>query len=186
MNPSMDQEELAILKTLDTILRQKSVRTAIRPILIAAEAKLVEDSEALLAWEPIPRATYGHTLLYMIRSSWVFVIRARANSGMESHPNSHQRTMSYRGSGDLQIWTGVGWRSHPLISDPEAPIEQRWISIPPRVPHQAVAPQENWVVLSFHTASPRELLEERPDSSNAKGTHQRKYLFWANGASAGW
>ena len=112
----------------------------------------------------------------MIRSSWVFVLRAQANTGAERHPNSHQRMMSYRGSGDFQLWTGGRWRSNPLVSDSEAPIESRWVSIPPNIWHQGVVPTENWVVLSFHTVPEGELIEERPDTTDTELTHQRRYL----------
>ena len=112
----------------------------------------------------------------MIRSSWVFAIRAQANTGAERHPNSQQRMMSYRCSGELQIWTGERWRSNTLVSDLEAQIENRWISIPPNTWHQAVVTKENWIVVSFHTVAEGELIEERPDADNIGLTHQRKYL----------
>jgi hypothetical protein len=149
-----------------------------------AEQKLAHSLRAPLAWEPMPLATYGGTLPNMICSSWVFILRAQTRTGAERHPNSHQRMMSYRGSGDLQIWTdesvpsneGKGWCSNPLVSDPEARIESRWVSIPPNIWHQAVVPEENWVVVSFHTVAEGELMEERPDAADTELTHQRRYM----------
>lgn len=176
MNLKMNKEDKKILQILDTIVRQESVRAMIDSIVLQVERKLIRDFEALLAWEPIPLATYGERLSNMIRSSWVFVLRAQANTGAERHPNSHQRMMSYRGSGDLQIWTGERWYANPLVSDSEARIESRWISIPPNVWHQAVVPEENWVVVSFHTVSEDELVEERPDPTDTELTRERRYL----------
>jgi hypothetical protein len=172
----MDRQELKILQILDAIARQESVRAMIDSVVLRVERRLTQDFRALLAWEPVPLATYGGRLPNMIRSSWVFVLHARANTGAERHPNSRQRMMSYRGSGNLQTLTGGRWRSHPLVSDSEVQIESRWISIPQNIWHQAVVPEENWVVLSFHTVPEDELIEERPEKTNTKLTHQRRYL----------
>jgi hypothetical protein len=122
--------------------------------------------------------TYGVGLPSSIFSSWVFALRAGAATGAERHPNSRQRMMSYRGAGDLQTKIGLkhDWSRHPLASDRDAPLEQRWISIPRNVWHQAVVAESNWVVISFHTASPNWLIEERPDPANARQTVQRRYM----------
>jgi hypothetical protein len=127
----------------------------------------------VLAWEPVPLDLYPGPLPKSIRSSWVFILRAGTATGAERHPNSHQRMMSYRGLGDFQTRTESEWSSHFLKSDPSLPLEAQWISIPPLVWHQAVVPAENWVVVSFHTASEDELIEERP--SDHESTVQRKY-----------
>jgi len=65
-------------------------------------------------------------------------LRAGADTGAERHPNSHQRMMSFEGSGDLQTGEPERWQSNVLISDPAAPLEQRWISIPRNVWHRPV------------------------------------------------
>jgi hypothetical protein len=112
----------------------------------------------------------------VIRSSWVFVLRARATTGAERHPRSHQRMMSYRGEGDFQIWIEGRWRSHFLCSDRSAPLQARWISVPPGVWHQGVVSAGNWVVVSFHTAPEHELVEERLESGESGDLRLRKYL----------
>lgn len=152
------------------------MRVVIESIIPRVEHKLKKDSEALLTWEPVPLETYGKRLPSEIRSSWVFVVRARSETGAERHPNSHQRMMSYRSSGDLQVFTGEKWRSNRLISEPEEEIGRRWVSIPPQIWHQAVAFTEDWVVVSFHTVPEEELIEERPDPADARLTRQRLYL----------
>ncbi len=172
----MDKQESKILKILDATARQESVKEIIDSVVLRVEQRLTQDFGALLAWEPVPLATYGRGVPNMIRSSWVFVLRAQANTGAERHPNSQQRMMSYKGSGDLQIWTGERWCSNPLVSDSEVPIENRWISISPNIWHRAIVPRENWVVLSFHTAAEDELIEERPDTTDTELTYQRRYL----------
>ena len=172
----MKKSSQKILRILDEIVRRKSVRAVIDSLVPRVEQKQKKDSEALLAWEPVPLDTYGKGLPNRIRSSWVFVVRAQAESGAERHPNSHQYMMSYRGSGDLQVMTGEKWGSNLLVSDLGKGIESRWISIPPYTWHQAVAAKGVWVVVSFHTALEDELIEERPDPADTQLTRQRLYL----------
>ena len=174
-----EMKERSLLDHLDKILRSKAVRAQIQPIVEQVRADLAQKQQAVMAWEPIPLTTFGDPLPSGIRSSWVFILRAGVNTGAERHPNSHQRMMSFEGTGDLQLRAGLeaAWQSNVLISDPETPLERRWISIPQNVWHQpVVAKGANWVVVSFHTVPAAELIEERPDSSRAGGTKQMVYL----------
>src|SRR4030095_11365196 len=146
-------------------------------------ARLSQETGALMAWEPIPLTIYGGAVPDAIRSSWIFVLRAGANTRAERHPNSHQRMMSFQGSGDMQVQAGrsapnnEGWQSNMLISDPDAPLEKRWISIPQNVWHQPLISKEaDWVVVSFHTVPAEELIEERPESRGQERTKQMRYL----------
>ena len=172
----MDKEELQILENIDALMQDDPVRKTIESIIERVEQKLIQDPKAPMAWEPVPIATYCYKLPDIIHSSWVFVIRGAANTGAERHPNSRQRMMSYQGLGDLQIWDGGKWCSNYLTSDVGMPLERRWLSIPKNVWHQAVVTEENWVMVSFHTVSENELVEERPDAVNAEVFHQRRYL----------
>jgi hypothetical protein len=176
----MDGEERRLLQLLDTLVRRESARAVIDPIVARVEGKLAADPGAVMAWEPVPLAAYGADLPAAIRSSWVFILRAGLATGAERHPNSHQRMMSYRGAGDLPTGLDPEWHSHPLVSDPAAPLERRWVSIPPNTWHQAVVPAENWVVVSFHTVPEDELIEERPDPADGGSTRQRRYLEEGN------
>ena len=172
-------KERSLLDHLDKILRSKEVHVQIQPIVERVRADLAQKQQAVMAWEPIPLTIFGDPLPSGIRSSWVFILRAGANTGAERHPNSHQRMMSFEGTGDLQLRAGseAAWQSNVLVSDPEAPLERRWISIPQNVWHQPIVPKEaNWVVVSFHTVPAVELIEERPDSGSAGGTKQMVYL----------
>jgi len=172
-------KERSLLDHLDKILRLKEVRVQIQPIVERVRADLAQKQQAVMAWEPIPLTTFGDPLPSGIRSSWVFILRAGVNTGAERHPNSHQRMMSFEGTGDLQLRARLEapWQPNVLISDPETPLERRWISIPQNIWHQPIVPQgANWVVVSFHTVPAAELIEERPDSSRAGGTKQMVYL----------
>jgi hypothetical protein len=168
-----------MLESLDAILRRNAIRSQIQPIVDRVRANLAQKQEAVMAWEPIPLTMFSDALLPGIRSSWVFILRAGANTGAERHPNSHQRMMSFQGTGDLQVRTGLesSWQSNVLVSDSEALLERRWISIPQNVWHQPVVPKgADWVVVSFHTVPAGELIEERPDAAETGRTRQRHYL----------
>jgi hypothetical protein len=169
----MDQYERGILEALDAAVR--SATATIEPIIASVDRKLRENPGEVLAWEAIPLDRYRTRLPESIRSSWVFVLRADVATGAERHPNSHQRMMSYRGRGDFQTQPGHEWCSHHLTSDPSAPLEQRWISIPPNVWHQGVVGSDNWAVVSFHTVAEHELIEERPGTGTGDRVRQRMY-----------
>ena len=172
----MEKDEFRILEALDAAVISESTTARIEEIVARVEQVLAQRPEEVLAWEPIPLEFYGTPLPGAIRSSWVFILRAHTTTGAERHPNSHQRTMSYRGAGDFQTRTEGPWRSHLLKSYISAHLEEIWISIPPNVWHQGVVPAENWVVVSFHTVPENELIEERPESEESGTTCQRKYV----------
>ncbi|PYL06425.1 MAG: hypothetical protein DME33_13755 [Verrucomicrobia bacterium] len=170
-------EERSRLEALDAVLRSDNVSEQIRNIVERVRAELARKEDALMAWEPLPLTVFGSALPHGIQSAWVFVLRAGADTGPERHPNSHQRMMSLEGSGDLQTGAPGKWQSKVLISDPEAPLERRWISVPQNVWHRPVVGADaDWVVVSFHTVPAEELIEERPDSRSKDGTKQMKYL----------
>ncbi|MBA7587551.1 hypothetical protein ES708_29582 [subsurface metagenome] len=129
-----------------------------------------------MAWEPIPLDLYNQQLINDIKSSWVFILRKNTFTGAERHPNSIQRMMSYKGYGDLQTRAVFKWDSNLLESDFDGEIEKRWISIPTNVWHQGVVGDENWVVISLHTAEVSELIEERLDDGDENKIHQQKYV----------
>jgi hypothetical protein len=177
----MTEDERLVLEKLDRILATKEIRAQIRPVVERVRAKLARKDDALMRWEPIQLGVFGDALPSGIRSAWVFILRAGADTGAERHPNSHQRMLILEGTGDIRTAAGgsdmeteIEWESNILVSDLNAPLEHRWISIPPNVWHRPVIPKApDWVVVSFHTVPAVELIEERPDTS---GTKQMRYL----------
>ena len=165
--------ERAILRSLDASVSAPAAAAALRPIGDRVLATLARGPREIEAWEAVPLAVYGSSLPPEIRSSWVFVLRRGVTTGAERHPNSIQRMMSWKGVGDFQVHDGERWRSHFLVSDPKAPLEERWISIPPETWHQGVVGEEDWLVVSFHTVPAEELVEERPDPADPDPFHPR-------------
>jgi hypothetical protein len=173
----MTPEERARLESIDIVLRSDTVREQIRPIIERVRAELARKNEALMTWEPIPLTVFGDALPREIRSAWVFVLRAGADTGAERHPNSHQRMMTFDGSGDMLTEERGQWQSNVLVGEHEAPLGRRWISIPQNVWHRPVVGADaDWTVVSFHTVPAEELIEEKPDDSSQDGTKQMKYL----------
>src|SRR5438046_3603825 len=172
----MTAEERSLLEALDAIVGSEEIRAQIYPIVERVRAELARNKKAQMTWEPIPLTIYGGALPSGIRSSWVFVLRAGATTGAERHPNSHQRMMSFEAAGDLQVRGGLSdggeeqWQSNLLLSEPGAPLERRWISIPQNVWHKVVVPEgTDWVVVYFNTVLAEGLIEERTVDHNTEG-----------------
>jgi len=166
--------ERSILLALDAAVLAPRAVSALRPICDRVLATLERGPREIEAWETVPLELYGTALDPEIRSSWVFVLRRGVTTGAERHPNSRQRMVSWSGGGDFQVHDGERWVSHPLVSDPAAPLESRWVSIPPNTWHQGVVGESDWLVVSFQTAAAGELVEERPDPADPDPFHPRR------------
>ena len=173
--------ERAILQALDAAASAPAAAASLKQIGERVLATLVRGPKEIEAWETVPLELYGaERLPGEVRSSWVFVLRRGVTTGAERHPNSRQRMFSMSGGGDFQVHDGNQWQSHFLATDHRAPLEERWVSIPPNTWHQGVVGEQDWLVVSFQTAAPEELIEERPDPSDPdpfrpSRTRRRKY-----------
>jgi hypothetical protein len=182
----MTEAERSVLETLDEIVRSDRVRTQLLPIIERIRAELARRSDALMTWEPVPLDTFDDRLPPSIKSGWVFVLRAGTDTGFERHPNSHQRMVTLAGTGDMKTdakgmpndvkeESEIVGQSHALVSDAGAALERRWISIPKNVWHRSVIPKgADWLVVSFHTVPPEELIEERPGGKRMWYESERK------------
>jgi hypothetical protein len=182
----MTKEERSILETLDEIVCAKNVRSQLLLIMERVRAELARKSGALMAWEPVPVNAFGPRVPPSIKSGWIFILRAGTDTGGERHPNSHQRMMTLAGTGDMKIdakgtpndveaESEIVWRSNKLLSEADAPLERRWISIPKNVWHRPVTPEgADWVVVSFHTVPADHLIEERPNGKQMLYENERK------------
>jgi hypothetical protein len=149
------------LRALETAARSGRVSTHVAAVLQRLEQQLGSHSLPM-AWESVPLAVFDRGLPDAVMSCWVFLIRAEAETGAERHPNSHQRTLSLAGHGEFQLREDGLWAAYPLVSDPAAPLEHRWVTIPQSTWHRLVVGHTNWGMLSFHTVPAEELVEERP------------------------
>jgi hypothetical protein len=176
MKTTLTAPEKRTLAGLDQLVRSAGVRARIDAAAERLEKTLLAAPGAQMAWETVPLSTFDPGLPETIRSSWVFILRDGAVTGAERHPNSHQRTLSWRGAGDLMTLSGDRWTSHRLASDGRAPLGKRWATIPAGTWHQAVVRGGHWVVLSFHTALAEDLIEERPRRGAPETSRRRHYV----------
>lgn len=168
-----------LIPVLEAAARSGAASTYVSDVLQRVERKLRElPADAPMAWEPIPLTIFDPPLPDAIRSCWVFVLRAGAETGAERHPNSQQRSWSLSGNGEFQLREGGRWESYPLASEADAPRERRWVSIPQSTWHRLFVGPADWGVLSFHTVPAEELIEERPigpDGLDGGPTTQQLY-----------
>jgi len=150
-----------VILALEAAARSGAVATHVAEVLERVERELATD-DAPMAWESVPLAVFDRPLPEPIKSCWVFVLRAGAETGAERHPNSHQRSLSLTGCGAFQLREDGRWAAYPLVSDLGAPRARRWVSIPPSTWHRLFVGDGNWGMLSFHTVAAEELVEERP------------------------
>jgi hypothetical protein len=92
----------AVLSALDEIVRSDAARATVAETLSRVLQEL-DASDGLMAWEVVPVAALGDGLPKDIRSCWIFAIRGDAATGVERHPNSHQRSFSLIGSGTFEL-----------------------------------------------------------------------------------
>lgn len=157
MNAAADD----LIPLLREAVRSSSAAAALGEALDRVRKQL-DASQHAMAWETVPLETLGGRLPNSLLSCWIFVIRAGAATGAERHPNSHQRSFSLVGGGTFELHDGEGWSPRPLVSRPDAPPGERWVSIPPGTWHRLFSGREPWGMVSFHTAAADELIEERP------------------------
>src|SRR5262245_13977173 len=141
--------EGALLRVLDEAVSRSPAEAVLNRLAEDVERRLEQDASLRIAWEVVPLGTYG-PLPGVIRSSWVFVLRAGCSTGAERHPNSVQRVMALRHHGDFRTWSNGHWQSHHLRAGSQFPLEARWLSITRNVWHRPVMSDRNWVLVSFH------------------------------------
>src|SRR5437764_13331064 len=117
----MTAEERSRLELLDAALQSGSVRDHIRSVVVRVSEALAQKKDALMRWGSIQLDIFVTTLPAEIRSAWVFVLRAGADTGAERHPNSHQRMMPFEGSGEFQTGERGKWQPQTFGRIPEPP-----------------------------------------------------------------
>ncbi len=156
----MDQREQAFLRKLEGVLENQPARIAIDAAISEAKRQLDADRQRRAGSVQVPLSDCGQSLPSSIKSCRVFVLRAGSEFQTERHPNSHQRVLSLEGTGKIRVFDKLRPRDVSLGSDMHGPLELRWASLSENIWHQPVSGNEDWVVLTFHTASEMELIDE--------------------------
>ena len=165
-----------IVLALDAAVRSSDVARHVQDAL-RRTAEALRNSDGPMAWETIPLDLFEE-LPPGVLSCWVFMLRASQDTGAERHPNSHQRSLSLIGEGQVQLRQQGEWQSFALNSHTATSIDDRWVSIRPNTWHRWQVGRDDWGVLSFHTVVAEDLVEERPmtsDDLDAGLTEQRRY-----------
>lgn len=166
-----------LLAQLDEAVRAPGVMPALSGIAHELGNRLRSTAEADIVWQEVSLALFGR-LPEEIKSSWVFALRRNRTTGAERHPNSSQRMTSLVGSANMQTWDASSWTSHLMSGEVDAPLAARWLTIPAGTWHRPVVFDGTWIVVSFHTASAEELLEERPlDDEHPDDENVRRELY---------
>jgi len=159
----MDHREKGFLKKIEALIDGEKARVAVHKAVQETKSMLDADPERLTAAVQVMLSVFGDGLPSEIKSCRVFALRAGLKSRTECHPNSHQRVLSLAGTGEIRVFDDPKPVTVFLKGDRDGPIEQRWGSLKENIWHQPVAGPEDWVVLTFHTASEAELIDEFKD-----------------------
>jgi hypothetical protein len=159
----MDPCEQEYLRKIEALLDSEKARVVIDKAVLDTKAMLDAEPERLTAAVQVSLSVFGGSLPSEIKSCRVFALRAGIESRIECHPNSHQRVLSLEGTGKISVFDTPEHYTVSLRSDTGGPLERRWGSLQENIWHQPVAGVEDWVVLTFHTASEAELIDEYKD-----------------------
>jgi len=149
-----------------------------KPEVVAALDRTAEELLAELksdvadgksTFRSLPLGLYGG-LPPEIGSAWAFALRKSFAHPPERHPNSIQRMFAWGTSGEFEVWDGGQWRRQQLHPGGVG------LSIPADSWHRAPALDEDWVVASFHTVGPNDLIEIVGDPASGEVGSTRAYL----------
>ena len=159
----MDPREQKYLRKIEALIDNEKARFVIDKAVLETKAMLDADPKRLTAAVQVSLSVFGDSFPSDIRSCRVFALRAGLESRTECHPNSHQRVLSLEGTGEISVFDDPEPYTVSLRSDMGIPLELRWGSLQENIWHQPVAGPKDWVVLTFHTASEAELIDEYKD-----------------------
>ena len=156
----MDQHEQELLRKIESLLGNQRTQFAIDTAISGSKAQLDADQQRPAGAVQASLTEFGDSLPSVLKSCRVFTLRANTESRIERHPNSHQRVLSLEGTGIIKVFDEAAPWTFSLRSDFDGPLESRWASLRENIWHQPVSGNEDWVVLTIHTAAEMELIDE--------------------------
>lgn len=142
-----------VIADLDAAARAPGLATHAEEVITRLERRLDHAPDAPMTWEEVPLVAFGRPLAPEIASCWIFVLRPGTELPAERHSNSHQRSLSLKGTGRFELRDGGQWVSYSIA-------EGVWASAPTGMWHRWFAGPEPLALLSFHTVRAEDLLEE--------------------------
>jgi hypothetical protein len=162
--------ENEIMRGLGEVLAEPAVAESLGETADELLVELRDDpAQPKSTFRAIPLDLYG-SLPADIRSAWVFALRKGFAHPPERHPNSIQRMFALKTSGRFEVWDGVKWMTHTLHPNDAG------LSISVDNWHRSPALDEDWVVASFHTCEPSDLVEIVGDPESGQVGSTRVYL----------
>lgn len=125
----------------------------------------IRGSEEPFIWKVINIDSFKQKLPSAIKSIWIFVLKKDIPSIAHYHPNSTQHTVVIEGKGKVKIADLL--KDLRIFGPSNSSKEDAWCVIDKNVPHEFF-PEEEMVVFSFHTCSPKELIEIRCDDGQER------------------
>ena len=154
----MNPDELKIISSLDKTLEDESIRKTIDLALSRAKERFTQNTVPSMT-ETIPLSVFGDKLPNEINLCRLFILKANTKSKIERHTNSYQRTYTLCGKGDTKIFENNAWKLNVRKSSGSS-IEDKWLSVPENTWHQPISFSDDWITITFHTASEREIVDE--------------------------
>ena len=151
-------QEKNILENLDGLLKKRDIISFITPMINEIKKEL-NQKKVISITKNIPTESFGNELPASINLCRLFILKANTKSKIERHTNSYQRTCTLYGEGDTKIFENNTWKSN-VRKDSGSSIEDRWLSVPENTWHQPIALSDDWITITFHTASENEIIDE--------------------------
>jgi len=148
--------EEKLLQILDDRVRRTDLTLQIRQV----KQQLEDDPSILAGTVPLSLKIFGEDLPKMIRSARLFSLRAQTEFKTERHPNSLQRVVSLEGDGEIEVKDSSNPLVLSLVSGANLELSKRWASVERNIWHQPRAGNSDWVVLTFHEATEKELIDQ--------------------------
>lgn len=147
-----------VIAQLDAVVGAPEFAPLVSEVVKRLERLLANAPDAPMTWEALPLATFPGRLPAEIRSGWVFVLRPGTELPPERHSNSHQRSLSLKGTARFELRENERWISYAVT-------DGAWASAPTGMWHRWFAGPEPLALLSFHTVGAEELVEEHATTS---------------------
>ena len=149
-----DIKEKSILEILDRVIKDSQILSSITPLIEEAKNETVAT-----VTKNVSLSLFKKKLPKQINLCRIFVLRANTASKVERHINSFQRAVTIIGSGNTKILTKDVWVSNIRTASAKT-IKGRWLSVPENTWHQPIAGLDDWITITFHTASGRYIVDE--------------------------
>lgn len=148
-----------LLPQLLELVRRPDLADTLSAHAMQARARLASDPTAAFSWSAVSSRSLPKELPPSVQSAWVFVVRRGRTAGCHMHPSSLQTTIALEGSGTVYVGEPGHAEAVQLTDEAGAAPGLRGVTVKPGVYHDAVAGDQEWVVVSFHSATQQGLTE---------------------------